>query len=1266
MGIDFNQISATKLGGMFATTAGDEFEIFVNQRKTFTVWILTTDNTEEKIFAALKITSTGQMSGWGQTWYLTRLLDSIANITAKAVASNSVKMYDTYTRCDYVYGEDRIDFTSTTNGKYMNLSMFYDGLRITLSPLNKSIPRLPTLVPMQDRTLRSAVVANLGVKTAEQLFMTMKERLSWYRTEDAITGEIIYHKKYRSVKNDDEAKAMFLDFIKYASKMTMLKQEVIIGLDTETTGLYLYELSKSNTLLDHIVAVPFAWKDDEAYVIFVDMVYFTNATIAYIGSTIQKICSRNKDFTGNMVTVVIDDVPYQIDRNYITVTGHYTIFDTKAFLSDGYDVFFDEDTMQIGFNLATDLAVGRNDLKTWTRVLFHHETLELEELFGKAHKDKYAYLQDEELALIYGGADADYSRLVLKKLRAILPKNLYIQYKMYDMCLNHLYAHAEYHGIPVDAERIKAGGELVEEDLESIRSFIYTYAYKSRRELLARNMKRLAEHLSEVYNEEQSDMYESIKSVLAEADADKKFTFAFTPNNNKELLFNILRYPVLARTPTGEAKLDKNVLKKLMSDKLETPNEVLTGSLLSPHRTEQDGKPVVLIDKDEFNSDKYPLARVYSTYGVLSKEYTAYYMPVIKNNLEGKLFFNFRTTKAATRRIINPGQTMKGELKRFVTAPANKLFAAWDVSQMEYRLMASEAYIRIKRILKSKFPDDWERRLEATNIAKIFHKMHDPESDYHIETASQMTHVKPHLVTKKVRKRYKSIGFGIPYGLGVTSMCEQLFGKVTSSTLQDTKLLLSDYNVKQSEIIELLEETRDGAFIPAEVSQEFRDAFEIGDANVGVVKNFSGFYRLFVLKDLTRKRVGRIRRQAGNCLIQGGAAELFRRMLYQFHLGCVKAGIDDKIQWVLTVHDELDFLISDDIDIVKLIKVAHQSCTIRYEDHIPYFIGLGFGLNWAEAKDDANELPVIMVERMIEAYDKGIFSIPSDGHQHEYLSLLKHHYMCDRIYEEVTKIMSTTSNPTKLDAKLLDEKLENYAVRAYLDAFIPVSALTDGDKKIDVSKISFVDKLKYWVKARKAYGIGVDFLSTQLTPITDGESDLAELSLESASLDDFDLSLSSFGNESEEELLLENEGYWFDESSLFNPNADYNLDDESSTSNISLMVNDDESMDDKEYFNPNATNPHEVFLTDQYIRKSILKSRDKIYTISLVKTIFRGNTTKASAEILKRIQVGSGDITLILTGTSTKIIKKVSASAEDLDLLDKFLNGQEEKIAQSK
>ncbi|MDQ9759265.1 hypothetical protein RFZ45_10130, partial [Acinetobacter baumannii] len=77
------------------------------------------------------------------------------------------------------------------------------------------------------------------------------------------------------------------------------------------------------------------------------------------------------------------------------------------------------------------------------------ETPELSDILGKGNEDKYGYLTDKEVAMVYGCADADYTRLVYKALRKLMPDHLYNVYQQQDMpMLNQLYI-SEYNGLRI-------------------------------------------------------------------------------------------------------------------------------------------------------------------------------------------------------------------------------------------------------------------------------------------------------------------------------------------------------------------------------------------------------------------------------------------------------------------------------------------------------------------------------------------------------------------------------------------------------------------------------------------------------------------------------------------------------------------------------------------------------------------------------------------------------------------------------------------------
>lgn len=1227
-----------RLEGTLEIEGVGAFAIFLTQARTQRTWFLCDTGVynpepnkkkNDYIVAIVRIKNTGSMEGYGQTYLLTRMLDALGAATYRAVNSQQVES-GFFTKC---HCEERDLFLHTVlfvgGRSYYSIEMNYEGFRLNMTHTNTAAPvkvsmKLETIL---DAKTKAAVIINLGVKTAASLFRRMGDRLEWYKS-----------KQYVLIDTPEKFRAMMMEYLGAVQRAANKNRTVITGIDTETTGLNMLNLSDTNEYRDSIVSIPFAWEDNKAFLICTDMYYFSNVSDEEVYPLFNMLFRRNPDYTFQDIEFDYQGAHYRFNRVNITTAGFNTIFDQMAFATHGVDLFFDEDVRQLYFNLNPDLQQGAegeaewgsfrisNSLKMQTRRQMGHETLELEELFGRGNEDKFRYLQDSELALLYGGADADYTRLNLKIAKAMTQRNLYLQYRKYDMTTAYQMGKAAWNGLPIDTEAVRRLGDLVEQDLHTLQEVIYHYAWLANRESLEVKSQKLESLLG----------VDSVPELEALSQREQVFRYPFTPKNHKKLLFDLLGYPVFKRSAKdGTPSLDKFVLKKLMGVKRTTPVEILKDDVPS---VSDPSTP--LVSKDDFNSDMYPLARVFSTYATLNKEHTSYYKPILEHDMEGHMFHNFTLARAATRRILSPGQTMKGSLKEFVVAPPGKIFMSFDASQIEYRHMASLAYIKAKANLQQSYPEDWERRLNETSIAGIHRLMHNEEADYHIETAASMTGVPQHQITKKVRKQYKSIGFGIPYGLGDRALCESLHGVVNEETMKSTKALLNDYYKKQKEIIDLLESTRDSAFVPATISPELRKYLGVGDSHVGIVRNFTGFYRLFILEKLTRQRTGRIRRQAGNCIIQGGAAELFRRMLYNFQQGACKAQIQDKVQWVMTVHDELDAVVDGDIDICLLIKVIYENCTLRYPDHIPYYVGINFGANWGEAKDDANELPVIMVQRLIAAYDAGKFSIPSDGNQAVYLLQLKRHYMCDRLEEELHKLIPNLGPGhqwTDEELARVDNDFSNYVVRAYFDVFTGKGS-------------TLRQRVEDWQKAREEYGFGVSFLHEKFVARgTEMEIDMdAELDLSLDLLED-DLSL---------EASVQEQNSWFGEETMFDTKASEDdilgsLEErEDATFRYSWNDGDEE---ENFTFNESATNPYELYVMKNHVRTKVLKVQEGVYSVVTTGTPYHGNEGEIKQQIAKRF--GPGSDTLLIVGPSVKKVKDVAASEEDLDWLDKLLSG---------
>ena len=72
-------------------------------------------------------------------------------------------------------------------------------------------------------------------------------------------------------------------------------EQIDVAVDTETSGLFVYNLSKDNEDKDHCVAVPISWAEDSGFVIFTDMEYFNNVPNEYVAKRLGELFQSFKE-----------------------------------------------------------------------------------------------------------------------------------------------------------------------------------------------------------------------------------------------------------------------------------------------------------------------------------------------------------------------------------------------------------------------------------------------------------------------------------------------------------------------------------------------------------------------------------------------------------------------------------------------------------------------------------------------------------------------------------------------------------------------------------------------------------------------------------------------------------------------------------------------------------------------------------------------------------------------------------------------------------
>jgi DNA polymerase-1 len=252
-----------------------------------------------------------------------------------------------------------------------------------------------------------------------------------------------------------------------------------------------------------------------------------------------------------------------------------------------------------------------------------------------------------------------------------------------------------------------------------------------------------------------------------------------------------------------------------------------------------------------------------------------------------------------------PVRTEEGRKIRraFVAAKGMKLISL-DYSQIELRLLAHVADMDV--------------------LKKAFHE----GVDIHALTASQVFGVPLKGMDPNVRRRAKTINFGIIYGMSSFGLASQL-----GISKQEAGAYIEAYFQRYPGIRDYMERTKDFARKSGFVTTPFGRRIHI-----------SGF---------TGQAPGQkafAERQAINAPLQGGAADIIKRAMVRVPEVLAKKKLAARM--LLQVHDELLFEApADEVDatIAALKPVMEKSPLPALELSVPLVVDAGSGANWAEA-----------------------------------------------------------------------------------------------------------------------------------------------------------------------------------------------------------------------------------------------------------------------------------------------------------------------------
>lgn len=401
-----------------------------------------------------------------------------------------------------------------------------------------------------------------------------------------------------------------------------------------------------------------------------------------------------------------------------------------------------------------------------------------------------------------------------------------------------------------------------------------------------------------------------------------------------------------------------------MDDKKSTAKEIL-GAYAK--QTDSDGNPLYPFAYHLLEYRKYE-----SVYKNFLKKKDTYISP------DGYVFAEVQQLGTNTGRVSikEPNyQSYNDVVKQRVTGRPGYYIFDCDFAQIEYRVLASMA------------------GQEA--LIKAFD---DPDLDYHTHQAARMFSVPYAAVSKKLRQQSKGINFGLPYGMGDESLGKRVFG------------------TKSPENTAKAADLRKRFFEGQEKIQDFFTRVRENGVRNGYTETWLGrrrYYHKTVFSD------GAIRRQAGNHVIQGTAADIWKTAVVRFFNRVVKEGWLGKVLFDGFIHDELMGECSVDIDPYEFIKAWREEYELSIDKFCKLYAGFGWGNSWYEAKKA--DYPPYFISQIIA---KGSQPHTWDG---DYKTLIKqtkeelYQYEIKRVVDWVKEQKTGTIIAPHINAYLYDK-----------------------------------------------------------------------------------------------------------------------------------------------------------------------------------------------------------------------------------------------------
>lgn len=287
-------------------------------------------------------------------------------------------------------------------------------------------------------------------------------------------------------------------------------------------------------------------------------------------------------------------------------------------------------------------------------------------------------------------------------------------------------------------------------------------------------------------------------------------------------------------------------------------------------------------------------------------------LPLLINPKTGRVHTTYGQAVAVTGRLASnnpnlqniPIRTDRGReiRKAFIPRDDQHILVSADYSQIELRIVAAIS--------------------GDENMTEAFRN----NKDIHTATAAKVYGIPEEEVTKDMRRKAKSVNFGIVYGQGAFGLAENL-----GISRSEAKTIIDNYKKEFAGITKYMDDMINFAREHGYVQTVLGRRRWLRDINSG---NFT-----------VR---GYAERNAINSPIQGTAADMIKLAMVKIGKAFKEHGFRSRM--ILQVHDELVFdVIKEELETVKPVILDCMQSAMVLPNGIPIVAEVGEGTNWLEA-----------------------------------------------------------------------------------------------------------------------------------------------------------------------------------------------------------------------------------------------------------------------------------------------------------------------------